>query len=88
MQKKIKAVIIGAKWFDKVNGNTYNNAKIILIGKDETETVYKGFGYGYGSQYYYDAVKYVESNYPNCDVTFIDGGSFYVTKKEAVKGWF
>lgn len=88
MQKKVKAVIIGAKWFDKVNGNTYNNAKIILISKDNTETVYKGFEYGYGSQYYYDAKKFVEAKYPHCDFEFIDGGSFYVSKKEAREGQF
>ena len=27
--KKIRFIIVGAKWHDKVNGNTYNNAKIL-----------------------------------------------------------
>ena len=45
-----KYYCIGKKWFDKVNGNTYNNAKVI----DENGKVvfYTGFGYGYGHHYF------------------------------------
>jgi hypothetical protein len=48
-----KYYCVGRKWFDKVNGNTYNNAKVV----DENGGVvfYIGFGYGYGSSYFYRA---------------------------------
>lgn len=44
---RIQVYCVGAKWFDKVNGNTYNNVKIIY--GDTVE--YLGFAYGYGSYY-------------------------------------
>lgn len=46
---------IGKKWFDKVNGNTYFNAKV--CDKDGNTIFYTGFQYGYGSQYFSEAKK-------------------------------
>lgn len=45
-----KYFCVGRKWFDKINGNTYNNAKVV----DESGAVvfYTGFGYGYGNHYF------------------------------------
>ena len=57
--KKITAIIIiGRKWFDKVNGNTYHSASVNVLftdGSDKDFTV--PFQYGYGDQYQYSAWK-------------------------------
>lgn len=45
-----KYFCIGKKWFDKVNGNTYNNAKV--IDENGKTLFYVGFGYGYGHHYF------------------------------------
>lgn len=52
--KKIKSItIVGRRWFEKVNGNTYHSAAVYvdgeLIGKAD-------FVYGYGSQYEQTAI--------------------------------
>lgn len=50
-----KYFCIAKKWFDKVNGNTYFNSKVM---DDNGNTVfYTGFQYGYGSAYLYEAEK-------------------------------
>lgn len=81
-------VVVGCKWWDKVNGNTYNNAKI----KDlKTGNVYyKGFSYGYGSCYFTEAIEYIQQHIDKKAThnQFYDAGSFYATKKESQKGWF
>lgn len=60
---KKKYYCIGRKWFDKVNGNTYNNAKVV---DENGETVfYIGFGYGYGNHYFYRAKQKLEEIDPN-----------------------
>ena len=73
-------IAIGAKWHDKVNGNTYHNCKVIdgLTG----EIAYIGFQYGYGKSYLDDARK----AFPN--ETIIDGGEFYLTKANCQNGRF
>lgn len=53
MDKEKKYFVIAKKWFDKVNGNTYFNAKI--LDDDGNMVLYTGFKYGYGSQYFYEA---------------------------------
>ena len=40
--------IIGRRWFDRVNGNTYFSARAIVDGKEEAYIPYE---YGYGDQY-------------------------------------
>jgi len=72
-------VVIGAKWFDKVNGNTYCNAKVI-----ETSTntwFYIGYQYGYGKQYFCEALKKIREKDPECKGA-IDGGCFYIKKAD------
>lgn len=52
-------VIIGRKWFDKVNGNTYHTSEIIIDG----EAVHKtGMQYGYGEQYVQTASQWLKDN--------------------------
>ena len=67
---KKKYYCVGAKWFDKVNGNTYNNAKVV----DENGQIvfYTGFQYGYGNSYFYTAKSKLEEVEP--DGTLIDLG--------------
>lgn len=79
-------VVIGGKWFDKVNGNTYNSAKII-----DTETgkaYYTPFCYGYGSAYITEARSYIREELNQDGAKIIDGGSFYIKKAEAKNGQF
>ena len=81
-----KFVVIGGKWFDKVNGNTYNSAKII-----DTETgcaYYTHFCYGYGSAYLHEADDYIKNVLGVSEFSTIDGGSFYMKKADAKNGNF
>lgn len=41
-------VIIGRRWFDKVNGNTYHSVCVLVDGEEVGRVP---FAYGYGSQY-------------------------------------
>ena len=78
--------VIGGKWHDKVNGNTYNSAKII-----EAETgkrYYTPFCYGYGSAYLQEARQYIREELKQESPNIIDGGSFFVKKAEAKNGQF
>lgn len=79
-------VIIAGKWWDKVNGNTYYNSKIIDVSTGDR--FYTGFTYGYGSCYYLEAINYLKEKFKDYNIKTIDGGSFYMTKREAKKGWF
>lgn len=40
--------ILGRRWFDRINGNTYFSAKALIDGKPAGEI---RFQYGYGNQY-------------------------------------
>jgi hypothetical protein len=50
---KIKTIDIQAKeWFDKVNGNSYFAAQVVInYGMKMAKTVYLPFQYGYGEHY-------------------------------------
>lgn len=57
---KNRFLIKGAKWWDRVNGNTYNAAKIT---DTKTEKVYYiAYEYGYGNDYLYRALRYLKEN--------------------------
>lgn len=77
MSKQKKFFCVGRKWFDKVNGNTYCNAKVL----DENGGVvfYIGFQYGYGMQYLYEAKKELKRTYKN--FILIDLGCMYDKKR-------
>ena len=52
---KIKTIDINAReWFDKINGNSYFSAEIVLnFGLKDVKTIKLPFQYGYGEQYEY-----------------------------------
>ena len=74
---------VGAKWFDKVNGNTYNNVKVI----DGNNIEYLGYSYGYGSDYYYRAKAHFTAKY-GADFQLIDLGAAYYKKRDVKGGNF
>lgn len=49
MKQKIKFIIEAARWFDKVNGNTYHACKITRI--KDGKIIKCGLQYGYGDMY-------------------------------------
>lgn len=50
---KVKSIsVIGRRWFDRVNGNTYHSATTLVNGEPGPSVPYQ---YGYGSQYEYNA---------------------------------
>lgn len=75
---------VGAKWFDKVNGNTYNNVKVV----DGENIEYLGYEYGYGNYYYHRAVEYFNNKYGKDNYKLIDLGAFYLKKSEVKNGNF
>ena len=50
-------IIIGLKWFDKFNGNTYHAAITYVDGI----AYYTGYQYGYGDQYQWSAAETLEA---------------------------
>lgn len=59
-KKNTKQVtILGKRWFDKVNGNTYHSARIFING-ELVHTI--GMTYGYGSQYEQNAILWLTEN--------------------------
>jgi len=52
--RKIKFTATAARWFDKVNGNTYHSVRITR--HRDGKTIYCPFQYGYGDQYRYTAL--------------------------------
>ena len=79
-------VVIGGKWFDKINGNTYNSAKI--IDTESGSRFYTRFTYGYGSAYLQEAREYIKEELQQDGARIIDGGSFYGKKSEIKNGQF
>jgi len=51
--------IIGRKWFEKTNGNTYHTASIIVNGEHVITTPME---YGYGDQYQRTAEVWLRAN--------------------------
>lgn len=47
-EDKKHLVIIGRRWFEKVNGNTYHSVNVWINGEHVGKV---GFEYGYGEQY-------------------------------------
>jgi hypothetical protein len=56
---KILTLDINAKeWFDKVNGNSYFSAEIVVnYGMNDSQTIKLPFQYGYGDHYQYMAIE-------------------------------
>lgn len=54
--------ISGKRWFQKTYGNTYHSFTILF---DDGEIYHSGVHYGYGEQYLYNALKYLQGfGYP------------------------
>lgn len=55
---KISTLDINAKeWFDKVNGNSYFSADVVInYGMKDSQTIKLPFQYGYGDSYQYEAM--------------------------------
>ena len=76
MKEKKYFVIIGGLWFDKVNGNTYCNSKIIDCNTNQV--YYAGYTYGYGSYYFYHGETFIKNNFKDCECVIINGGAFHI----------
>ena len=71
MEKIYSFVVKGRKWWDKVNGNTYNSAKVyVIINGVCVETLICNYGYGYGSDYYYKAIDTIKEYCNHANITF------------------
>lgn len=58
--KKVKSItVIGRRWRDKINGNTYHTAQIMVNGETRHVTIRH---YGYEDQYVETAAKWLEQN--------------------------
>lgn len=86
--KRKRFVVIGGKWFDKINGNTYHRAKIIDMNTNSI--YYTEFEYGYDSQYMSSARDYLRDKFSKRinEQDLSNGGSFYMSKKEIKNKWF
>lgn len=80
-------VVIGGKWFDKVNGNTYCNAKI-LETDGEMNIYYSGYEYGYDDYYMTAAEKYIKDVLGQSNAKIVNGGYFYINKRNLKNDWF
>lgn len=49
MERQIKFICNAARWFDKVNGNTYHSVRVIRCS--DSETIAHKLTYGYGDMY-------------------------------------
>jgi len=65
---KQRFLIKGAKWFDSLNGNTYNSAKVEDLKTGET--YYINFAYGYDDDYKNRAIKYLEKSVVNYEIDY------------------
>lgn len=77
-----KFVVIGGLWFDKINGNTYNVAKILDC--DTGTFYYTDYCYGYGHQYYQEAKEYIRYILGSTDFKLYDMGSGYYHKTDLI----
>lgn len=71
--------VLGAKWRDRINGNTYCNAKI--YDANGSKIGYIGFAYGYDDHYMDIAYRWIAENAPKAPSKTIDLGCLEVTKK-------
>lgn len=81
-----KYFCITKKWFDKINGNTYYNSKV--LDNDGEVVFYTGFNYGYGSQYFYDVKEKLKKINGDDNFKLIDFGSDYTKKTILTKNNF
>lgn len=58
--EKIKYIANGARWFDKVNGNTYHSVRVTRVS--DGKTIAAPFQYGYGDHYRQTALEIMLAN--------------------------
>jgi hypothetical protein len=80
-----KFFVLGGKWWDKANGNTYTRAKIM---DTNGQIYYTHFEYGYGNYYLQLAKEYLKNKYPNKNIIVYNIGSFYDKKSIISNGRF
>ena len=89
---KKQAIILGGLYFDKANGNTYHNAKIIILesenGTTYQTTYYTGYKYGYEKAYLTTAKDYINNVLHINDFEIVDCGSFSLTQKRVKNNQF
>ena len=56
----ISIVVEGRKWFDKINGNTYHSANVIVTMDRDVKVLKVPYQYGYGDQYLQSAFDELE----------------------------
>lgn len=59
IMKTKNITIVGRRWFDKVNGNTYCSSRI-YINNDLVHTI--GMTYGYGDYYEQASIEWLKNN--------------------------
>ena len=60
MKRTIKYVCHAARWFDRINGNTYHSVRITRC--KDSKTIAAGMAYGYGEQYRQTALELMAKN--------------------------
>jgi len=60
MERKIKYICNAARWFDKVNGNTYHSVRIIRV--KDNKVIVSPLQYGYGNHYEQTALELMAAN--------------------------
>lgn len=78
--------VYGKKWFDKVNGNTYCNAKIMDENGDTIH--YIGYQYGYGNYYWQASKEYIQNVLKDENAKIIDLGCSHDLQKVLKKNMF
>lgn len=59
-KEEVKSIVIlGRRWFERVNGNTYFSAEIFVNGNHVHKIDYE---YGYGDQYAHEAGAWLDKN--------------------------
>lgn len=80
-------LIKGAKWWDKINGNTYNS---VIVKDLKTNKEYRlPYEYGYGNSFEYRAVQYIEENIVNYKLSYTNYNTLCVgyIKQRDCKNW-
>jgi hypothetical protein len=65
----MKTLDINAReWFDKINGNSYFSAQIVInYGTDSERRYFLPFQYGYGDHYQYEAFNLLQDKHETPD---------------------
>lgn len=80
-----KFFILGGKWFDKANGNTYCKTKIM---DTKGNIFYTDYEYGYGNYYKHSAEQFLKNKHPKAEIVLFDMGCIYDTKANIKNGNF